>query len=143
MIEIKLNKRRILASSSNTNEVYSSIVLFTIYYALKGKSKSVNLEYISFAFDNIINKTKNLDYDYVQLWNVNTLIKPIILLLYSYELLDIDYKNRNMAVKITDNGNAYVEEMINEELFNDINISAREITKKLTIKKLQNNKLLW
>lgn len=48
-----------------------------------------------------------------------------------------------MAVKITDNGNAYVEEMINEELFNDINISAREITKKLTIKKLQNNKLLW
>ncbi|EOY0927179.1 hypothetical protein ACRCWK_005448, partial [Klebsiella pneumoniae] len=63
--------------------------------------------------------------------------------LYSYELLDIDYKNRNMAVKITDNGNAYVEEMINEELFNDINISAREITKKLTIKKLQNNKLLW
>ncbi|MDM6732533.1 hypothetical protein QUG33_24425, partial [Citrobacter braakii] len=73
----------------------------------------------------------------------NTLIKPIILLLYSYELLDIDYRNKKMAVKTTDNGNAYVEEMINEELFNDINISAREITKKLTIKKLQNNKLLW
>ena len=65
------------------------------------------------------------------------------MLLYSYELLDIDYRNKKMAVKTTDNGNAYVEEMINEELFNDINISAREITKKLTIKKLQNNKLLW
>lgn len=143
MIEIKLNKRRILASSSNTNEIYSTIVLFTIYYALKGKCKSVDLEYISFAFDNIINKTKNLDYEYVQLWNVNILIKPIILLLHSYELLNIDYKNRKMTIKITDNGNAYVEEMINEELFNDINLSAREITKKLTIKKLQNNKLLW
>lgn len=143
MIEIKLNKRRVLASSSNSNEIYSSIVLFTIYYALRGRTKSVNLEYISFAFDNIINNTNNLDYDYVQLWNVNSLIKPIILLLYTYELLDIDYKNSKMAIKITDNGNLYVEEMINEELFNDINTSARELTKKLTIKKLQNNKLLW
>ncbi|MGF6436603.1 hypothetical protein [Kosakonia sp. 1610] len=143
MIEIKLNKRRVLASSSNSNEIYSSIVLFTIYYALKGRTKSVNLEYISFAFDNIINNTNNLDYDYVQLWNVNSLIKPIILLLYTYELLDIDYKNSKMAIKITYNGILYVEEMINEELFNDINTSARELTKKLTIKKLQNNKLLW
>lgn len=48
-----------------------------------------------------------------------------------------------MAIKITYNGILYVEEMINEELFNDINTSARELTKKLTIKKLQNNKLLW
>lgn len=143
MIKIKLKKRRILASSSNTNEIYSSIILFTIYYALKGKSKSVDLEYISFAFDNIINNNKNLDYDYVQLWNINILIKPIILLLYSYELLDIDHKNRKMAIKTTETGNTYIEEMINEGFFDDINISAREITKKLTVKNLKNNKLLW
>ncbi|AXF60794.1 hypothetical protein DVA43_15225 [Leclercia sp. W6] len=143
MIEIKLNKRRILASSSNTNEIYCSIVLFTIYYALKGKCKSVDLEYITFTFDNIINNTFNLDYNYVQVWNVNTLIKPIILLLHSYELLTVDYKNGKMIIKITETGNAYVEEMINEGLFKEINISAKDITKRMTIKKLQNNKLLW
>lgn len=143
MIEIKLKKRRILATSSNTNEIYTAIVLFCIYYALKGKCKSVNLEYLSFTFDSIINSTESLDYDFVSTWDINTLIKPIILLLASYALLKIDYKNGKLAIFTTENGNAYIEEMINEGLFNEINYSARRITSQMTIKKLKNHKLLW
>ncbi|VEI63140.1 Uncharacterised protein [Serratia fonticola] len=143
MIEIKLKKRRILASSSNTNEIYTTIILFSTYYALKGRCKSVDLEYLSFTFDHIINNTKSLDYDFVSIWDINTLIKPIILLLASYSLLEISYKKGKVTVFTTQSGNEYIEEMINENLFNEINRHAKEITSKITIKNLKNNKLLW
>ncbi|MBQ0688795.1 hypothetical protein J7315_22395 [Providencia rettgeri] len=143
MIKIILNKKRILSSSYNTNEIYSSIVLFIIYHALKGKIKSIDLEYLSFTFDCIIKNTNNIDYDFVSCWDVNPLIKPIILLLSSYQLINIINKNSKLSISITDSGNLYVEEMISEKLFNEVNEKARKITSKLTIKKLKNNKLIW
>lgn len=143
MIEIKLKKRRILSSSSNSNEIYCSIILLIIYHTLKGKSKTIGFEYLNFAFHNIINNIENLDYDFVQSWEVNTLIKPITILLASYKLIKVESRNGRMVISITESGILHVEEMINEGLFNEIHTSTIKITKKLTFKKLKNSRLLW
>lgn len=143
MIEIKLKNKRVLASSFNTNEIYSAIIMFIIYHAVRGRCKSVRINYINFSFDCVMNNTILTDHEYVSTWNINPLLKPLLVMLCSYGLLSLQRKSTGLEFHMTENGNSYVEEMINEGLFSEINITAQRLAHSLTLKKLDNQKLIW
>ncbi|MFJ5498916.1 hypothetical protein ACIPUN_03100 [Pectobacterium sp. CHL-2024] len=143
MIEIKLKNKRVLSSSFNTNEIYSAIIMFSIYHALRGRCKSVKINYIHFSFDCVIKNITLNDHEYVGPWSINPLLKPLIIMLCSYGFLSYQNKPSGLEIKITDAGNTYVEEMINEGLFLEINVSTQRLAQSLTLKKLDNQKLIW
>lgn len=143
MIEIKLNKKRILSSSFNTNEIYVAVILFCVYYTVSGRSKSIKLSVLNFSFDCIINDTEPSDYEFVSTWSINPLLKPLLVMLDSFKLIEIKNNSGKIQIHITENGKSYVEEMINENLFVGINLSAKYLTQKLTSKKFENQKLIW
>ncbi|WED68461.2 hypothetical protein PJ912_22410 [Pectobacterium colocasium] len=143
MIEIKLKTKRVLASSFNTNEIYSTVIMFIIYYAVRGRCKSVRINYINFSFDCVMNNTLLIDHEHVPTWNINPLLKPLLVMLCSYGLLSFQRKSTGLEFHMTDYGNSYVEEMINEGLFSEINLSTQRLSRSLTLKKLDNQKLIW
>ncbi|ECE0596741.1 hypothetical protein ACL44_23865, partial [Salmonella enterica subsp. enterica] len=91
----------------------------------------------------VMNNTILTDHEYVSTWNINPLLKPLLVMLCSYGLLSFQRKSTGLEFHMTENGNSYVEEMINEGLFSEINISAQRLAYSLTLKKLDNQKLIW
>lgn len=143
MINMEISKRRVVSDSHNTTDIFVVIIMFCVFHALKGKRKTVNLDYLNFCFESVINSYVLDDVKFVKPWGINKSLKPILIMMVKQGLLNFQVKNYNLEILISEYGILYLNEIMQNSLFTEINQSAASVTQKISAVKLNKQKFIW
>jgi hypothetical protein len=144
-INITIN-RRIIDSIWNNDKVIIIAILLIIKNLVKGKTTSITLEILMYAFD-LIQLDTRIEKEDVLLsptWDINKELRKIIILAHENELISFKKKTSNsIGFNLTDKGEKLLVKLKEEKLLEELTETIERTVQKINLSQFKKQHLIW
>lgn len=140
------NKRKVLESISDNEQINIFIIAFILKCSIKGKGKAVSMKKVAFIFDAVI-KGDFLEKENVLLsspWNIPFHFRELIIIAHEKRIVELESKKTNeVKLKLGEAGKYLLGTIENQGLFSHLRDSISKVTKNVQDTSLDSQTLMW